>query len=69
MNKRKLTCAAALLFTFHAAPSFAYIDPGTGAYVVQSLIALGGAVLFYLTRPAALIALIKQKLWKRRERS
>jgi hypothetical protein len=31
--------------------AFAYVDPGTGAYLVQSIMALVGIVTFYATRP------------------
>ena len=39
----------------------AYIDPGTGAYVVQLLIALAGAVAFYAMQPVRMF-----KAWFRR---
>jgi hypothetical protein len=39
-----------ILATF-ALPSYAYFDPGTGAYLVQGLIALFAAVVFYLRHP------------------
>ena len=31
--------------------AMAYVDPGTGAYLVQSIIALIGAATFYAARP------------------
>lgn len=40
--------AAALTFP---ALALAYIDPGTGAYVVQSVLAVVGIVVFYVSRP------------------
>jgi len=43
--------------------AFAYIDPGTGTYFVQALLALVGAVVFYFTHPAHLIKWIVGK-WR-----
>lgn len=38
----------------------AYVDPGTGAYLLQLLIALFGAIVFYATKPVELFKLIRQ---------
>jgi hypothetical protein len=43
------TMAAVTLVT--PAIAFAYVDPGTGAYVVQSIMALIGVGTFYAMRP------------------
>lgn len=42
-----------LALTALAIPSlaFAYIDAGTGAYLVQSIMAFVGILAFYVTRP------------------
>ncbi len=42
--------------------AFAYIDPGSGAYFLQLLMALVGAVVFYITHPAQLIKYFLEKL-------
>lgn len=57
MNIRLIIC---LLMLPNLA--FAYIDPGTGAYFVQIIIAFGGAVVFYFTHPIQLIKLLLAKL-------
>ena len=31
--------------------AYAYIDPGTGAFIVQTLIAVGATIVFYLGWP------------------
>jgi len=49
-------------------PSLAYIDPGTGAYLVQGLAALVGAVAFYISHPAELFRKLKEKLTRGRDR-
>jgi len=43
----------------------AYVDPGTGAYLVQALLALVGAGAFYLRHPRALIKRLWNKLMRR----
>jgi hypothetical protein len=45
--------------------AFAYIDPGTGAYVVQSLIALFGAAVFYASHPKQLVKRVFGRFFKR----
>lgn len=39
--------------------AYAYVDPGTGAYLLQLLIALFGAVVFYASNPIQLFKLIR----------
>ena len=48
--------------------ALAYIDPGTGAYLVQGLAALAGAVVFYVSHPAELLRRLKEKLTRGRNR-
>ena len=51
----------AVLISIAVYPSvaYAYVDPGTGAYLLQLLIALFGAVVFYASRPMQLFRLIR----------
>ncbi len=44
--------------------ALAYIDPGTGAYVAQGLIALFGTVAFYVTHPRQLIKRVWTRMFK-----
>ena len=48
--------------------ALAYIDPGTGAYLVQGLAALVGAIAFYVSHPTELLRRIKEKLSHGRDR-
>jgi hypothetical protein len=42
--------------------AFAYVDPGTGAYVVQSIMALVATATFYVARPIRYFrSLLKQR--------
>jgi hypothetical protein len=60
---RKLIYVSALIFCLPET-SFAYVDPGTGAYVVQALVALAGAAVFYVTHPLELLRRIKTRWFK-----
>ncbi len=46
----------------------AYVDPGTGAYLLQLLIALFGAVVFYAARPRQLLHLIRSFFTKKNKK-
>ena len=48
----KLSIIFYLIFQTQA---FAYIDPGTGAFIIQTLIAVMGAIVFYLGYPIRLL--------------
>ncbi len=50
----------------HAA--LAYIDPGSGAYYLQMLMALVGAGAFYITHPRKLMTLLAARWRTRRAR-
>lgn len=57
MNSKKIFLAIFILF--FPGIAFAYIDPGTGAYLLQLLVAIFGAVVFYVSRPIQLLKLIR----------
>jgi len=57
MNKRKFNFLLTAFLVFPGTAS-AYVDPGTGAYLLQLLIAIFGAAVFYISRPAQLFRLI-----------
>jgi hypothetical protein len=48
---RRLRWIVAVVALTSPAIAFAYVDPGTGAYIVQSIMALIGAATFYAMRP------------------
>jgi hypothetical protein len=62
--KRKFILLSLLIFCVPQT-AFAYIDPGTGAYLVQALAALAGSVIFYVNHPRELLRRLKEKLFKR----
>lgn len=46
---RPMALLSIVPFALHAAPAFAYIDPGVGSVMVQALLA-GGAGVFMVVR-------------------
>mgnify|MGYP001172996913 CR=1 FL=1 len=54
-----------IIFLFaltYAQNSYAYFDPGTGAFIVQAIIAFFAAIAFYLGYPIRLIKSFYQKI-------
>lgn len=49
----------AIIYTTEA---YAYFDPGTGAFIVQAVIAFFAAIAFYLGYPIRLIKTFYQKI-------
>ncbi len=62
MTITKLSIIFYLIFQTQA---FAYIDPGTGAFIIQTLIAVMGAIVFYLGYP---IRLLKRFFKKKKDK-
>jgi hypothetical protein len=56
-----LVCAILVL----PGTAHAYVDPGTGAYLLQLLIAVFGAIVFYVSRPIELFKLIRAYFTKK----
>ena len=51
-----------LITLIYAQNAFAYFDPGTGAFIVQAIIAFFAAIAFYLGYPIRLIKNFYQKI-------
>ena len=45
--------------------AYAYIDPGTGSFIIQSILAIGGAIVFYLGYPIRILKNIYYKIFKK----
>jgi hypothetical protein len=58
MKSRKYLFLGAVMIFFPSVAQ-AYVDPGTGAYLLQLLIAVFGAAVFYISKPAELLKLIR----------
>lgn len=64
---QKLRALAVMHLFLFAMPAYAYIDPGTGAMLVQSFLALIATVVFYIKNPSQLLEEIKnfiKQRWK-----
>jgi amino acid permease len=46
--------------------AYAYIDPGTGSFIIQSILAIGGAIVFYLGYPIRFLKNIYNKIFKKK---
>lgn len=64
MHNKKIVILVAAVLLFPGTAS-AYVDPGTGAYLLQLLIAVFGAAVFYISRPAQLFRLIRDFFTKK----
>ena len=56
-----------LYFFLLGSISYAYFDPGTGAFVLQAIIAFLAAVVFYLGYPIRYIKQLYKKIFKKEE--
>ena len=45
----------AIIFLGYNNVSFAYLDPGSGLFIIQSILAIGASILFYLGYPIRLV--------------
>ena len=59
--------AILILLLLYPNYSFAYFDPGTAAFIIQSLIALIGSVFIFLANPIRSIKSLLNKLKKKKQ--
>ena len=50
-----------------AQPSYAYIDPFTGGFIIQTIIALFATIVFYLGYPIRVIKKVYNKFFKKKK--
>ena len=57
-----------LSIIFFTGNAYAYFDPGSGAFIIQAIVALFGAIILYISRPIIyakkIIKIIKNKVFK-----
>ena len=56
------------LFLIPFKHSLAYVDPGTGAFIIQSFVAIIGAIFFYLGYPIRVIRGIFHKYFNKKNK-
>lgn len=61
MPNYKIILLSIVLFFYLTNQSFAYFDPGTGTFILQSIIALISGAFFYASNPKLLLKKIKDK--------
>jgi len=64
----KLKIILTLIIVCFSQPSFAYIDPLTGSFIIQTILAFFAAVVFYLGYPFLIIKKIYNKLCKKKKK-
>ena len=67
MRHNKLKFIVFFLILLYPSQSFAYFDPGTAAFIIQSIIAFLGSVIIFLTNPIESIKRLFAKLKKIRK--
>ncbi len=62
-----------ILSIFFITPAFAYFDPGSGAFIIQAIIAFFAAISFYLGYPIRIIkrffSYLKNKILKKKDKN
>ena len=61
----KIILLSIVSLVFFSKISFAYFDPGTGAFIVQAIIAFFSALIFYLGYPFVKLKKILEKIIKK----
>ena len=61
----KIILLSIVSLVFFSKISFAYFDPGTGAFIVQAIIAFFSALIFYLGYPFIKLKKIFEKFKKK----
>ena len=65
-NLKKFTFPVLFLLFIFSSNSYAYIDPGTGSFIIQAILALGASIIFYLGYPVRIIKSFFNKIFKKK---
>jgi hypothetical protein len=65
MNKIFVLIFAIVFFN---QPSYAYIDPFTGGFIIQAIMVFFATMIFYLGYPIRIIKKIYNKIFKKKKR-
>ena len=47
--------------------SYGYIDPGTGSFIIQAILAIAASIFFYIGYPIRIIKKFFQKIFKKKK--
>lgn len=67
LKKKKLFHFTLLHFFVFQIYAHAYVDPGTGSFILQAIITFFAAVIFYLGYPIRYIRQLYKKIFKKDE--
>ena len=63
-EKIKLLFLQHFLFLIFSSNAHAYIDPGTGSFIIQAIMAIGASVVIYLGYPIRFFKNLYYKIFK-----
>jgi len=63
---KKILFPILVVFLISTENSYAYIDPGTGSFILQAILALGATIVFYLGYPIRLFKSMMNKIFKKK---
>ena len=63
---KKILFPILVFFLISTENSYAYIDPGTGSFILQAILALGATIVFYLGYPIRLFKSMMNKIFKKK---
>ena len=67
-NIKKLILPTFLILLTSITNSYAYLDPGTGGFIIQAILALGATIVFYLGYPVRIIKSFFNKIFKKKKK-
>ena len=67
-NIKKLILPTILILLIPLTNSYAYLDPGTGGFIIQAILALGATIVFYLGYPVRIIKSFFNKIFKKKKK-
>jgi len=67
-NIKKLILPTILILLISLTNSYAYLDPGTGGFIIQAILALGATIVFYLGYPVRIIKSFFNKIFKKKKK-
>jgi hypothetical protein len=67
-NIKKLALLVFFILMTTMGYSYAYIDPGTGSFILQGIIALGASIFFYLGYPIRIVKSMFNKIFKKKKK-
>ena len=64
LEKIKLILLQIFILLIFTSSAHAYIDPGTGSFIIQAIMAIGASIVIYLGYPIRLIKNLYYKIFK-----